>query len=164
MSNTSVLRKLEDFNSPVTKTLQEVLTGTYGLYLTTHNYHWNVEGIHFVPFHMLFDAQYNELFKAVDLLAERIRSLNDYALPFEGDDILQSLKTTSNALNKENNANDRALRMVHNLIMLHEAVIKSCQLSKIACQKNNDEESDNLLVERITVHQKAIWMLKSIVK
>lgn len=164
------MNELTTFYRPTTSTtaigesLQNVLTNTYGLYLATHNYHWNVEGSQFVNLHKLFDEQYNELFQAIDIIAERIRALNEYALPFEGDEILGILKTTSNAMNKETKADARATRMVHNLIEMNESVIESCQFAKNEAQIIVDDESENLMVERITAHQKALWMLKSIVR
>ena len=164
MKNPVTLHSQKSLNNPVTQVLQDVLADTYGLYLATHNYHWNVEGSKFIILHKLFEDQYNELFLAVDLIAERIRALGDYALPFEGDNIIKISKMTSNALNKESKADERAERMVHNLIELNEAVIKSCQWAKEEFRNVNDDESDNLMVERITVHQKALWMLRSIVK
>ena len=106
----------------------------------------------------------NALFLAVDTIAERIRALGDYALPFEGSNVVQISKMTSNALNKETAADDRADRMVQNLVELNEAVIKSCQSSKKIAQNVRDDESENLMVERITAHQKALWMLSSILK
>lgn len=148
----------------VADSLQDVLASTYGLYFATHNYHWNVEGKNFAPLHQMFDAQYNELFVAIDSIAERIRALGVYALPFEGESILQLSKLTSNPLNKETAAGDRADRMVHNLIGLNEAIVMRCQVSKKVAQAAHDDESENLLVERITAHQKALWMLKSVVK
>jgi starvation-inducible DNA-binding protein len=164
MTTAVTLHQPKQSNTPVAKTLQDVLTSTYGLYLATHNYHWNVEGENFVSLHKLFDEQYNELFQAIDGIAERIRALDDYALPFEGDNLLKILKTTSNSLNKETDANVRADRMVHNLMTLNEAVVKSCQLAKQASVKAHDDETENVMVERISAHQKAMWMLRSIVK
>ena len=151
-------------NNAVSQALQSVLANTYGLYLATHNYHWNVEGSQFLPLHTLFERQYNELFLAVDTIAERIRALGDYALPFEGENVIQISRMTSNALNKETAADDRADRMLENLIELNESVIKSCQASKKIAQNVRDDESENVLIERITAHQKALWMLESALK
>lgn len=161
MPRSVAIHQPKQSDNPVTTVLQEVLASTYGLYLATHNYHWNVEGQNFGPLHALFDSQYNELFIAVDTIAERIRALNDYALPFEGDSMLQLTKMTSNSLNKETDANERALRMVHNLVSLTEAVVSSCQNAKLEARSAEDDESENLMIERITVHQKALWMLRS---
>ncbi len=148
----------------VAQSLQDVLSNTYGVYLVTHNYHWNVEGKHFGQLHELLSVQYNELFQAIDVLAERIRALGEYALPFEGESIMAISKMTSNPLNKEKDAGDRAQRMLNNLIKLNDAVILSCQISKTAAKNSLDDETENLMVERITAHQKALWMLKSSAK
>ncbi len=164
MNELATLHKAKEATTPVSESLQNVLTNTYGLYLATHNYHWNVEGPRFVDLHKLFDEQYNELFQAVDVIAERIRALDSYALPFEGKEIMDILKTTSNAMNKETDADARAIRMVHNLIEMNESVIESCQSAKKEAQMAKDDESENLMVERITAQQKALWMLRSIVK
>lgn len=157
----SALNQPRHSNEAVSQSLQAVLANTYGLYLATHNYHWNVEGSRFMPLHHLFESQYNELFLAVDVIAERIRALGDYALPFEGESIVNISKMMSNALNKESAADDRAQRMLSNLIELHEAVIKSCQFCKKIAQNLRDDESENLMVERITTHQKDLWILES---
>ncbi len=164
MKNTLAVSTPAKINIEVADSLQTVLADTYGLYLITHNYHWNVEGSRFVELHKLFDEQYNELFQAIDVVAERIRALNTYALPFEGDSIIRISKMTSNALNKETDADARADRMIHNLISLNGAVIASCQTAKEKCKDMQDDESENLMIERITAHQKAIWMLRSIIK
>jgi len=164
MSIATTLHPPKYANSAAAQSLQPVLANTYGLYLATHNYHWNVEGPHFMALHTLFEAQYNELFLAIDLIAERIRALGDYALPFEDGNIFQISKMTSNALNKEVAANDRANRMVQNLVDLNEAVIKVCGASKKVAQNVRDDESEDLMIGRITTHQKALWMLESILK
>lgn len=164
MTNSIVMHQPKQSNDSVTLALQDVLSSTYGLFLSTHNYHWNVEGGSFVPLHKLFEGQYNELFEAVDEIAERIRALDEYALPFEGSDILDVSKLTSNALNKETKADERASRMVHNLVMLNQAVVEKCQYAKDVSRKANDDETENLMVTRVTVHQKALWMLNSVAK
>lgn len=164
MTNSIAIHQPKQSSNPVTFALQDVLSSTYGLFLSTHNYHWNVEGQNFVPLHKLFEDQYNDLFEAVDEIAERIRALGDYALPFEGSDILDVSKMTSNALNKETHAEERASRMIHNLIILNQSVIEKCQSAKEASRKASDDETENLMVTRVTIHQKALWMLNSIAK
>ena len=74
------------------------------------------------------------------------------------------LKETSNATNKETDACDRAMRMVHNLIDINDKVIASCKTAKTYAQDAGDSESENLMVERIAYHQKALWMLRSTAK
>jgi starvation-inducible DNA-binding protein len=164
MTQPATLHKPKASESPMSQNLQKVLANTYGLYLATHNYHWNVEGSNFVTLHGLFGEQYNELFQAIDVIAERIRALDVYALPFEGEEILDTLESVSNPMNKEADANERAVRMVHNLIEMNDSVIESCQSAKKEALHSKDDESADLMIGRIMTHQKALWMLKSIVK
>lgn len=161
MESIVTLHQPTQTDNSVAPALQRVLSGTYGLYLATHNYHWNVEGARFASLHLLFEGQYNELFKAVDTIAERIRAIGAYALPFEEGNITQISEMTSNPLNKETDADERADRMINNLLALNEEVVKTCQAAKEAALNDHDDESDNLMVERITAHQKAMWMLRS---
>jgi starvation-inducible DNA-binding protein len=144
--------------------LQDVLASTYALYLATHHSHWNVEGGKFVQLHKVFEEQYNELFKSIDFIAERIRALDHYALPFEGDRLAKILNMTSDVLGKESSADQRADRMVHHLITLHRRVIESCQVAKSQSRVAKDDESESLMTDRITAHQQSIWMLRSIIK
>jgi starvation-inducible DNA-binding protein len=164
MSLLKTLHKPNESATQIIISLQNVLTNSYGLYHATHNYHWNVEGINFVSLHKLFSDQYNELFLAIDTIAERIRALDYYALPFEGDNIKDILITTSNALNKYVDANTRATKMVHNLIEMNESVIQSCQMAKDEARMIADDETQDLMIGRITAHEKALWMLKSVIK
>ncbi|MDP2205833.1 MAG: DNA starvation/stationary phase protection protein [Alphaproteobacteria bacterium] len=143
---------------------QHVLADTYALYLTTHHYHWNVEGSKFVQLHKLFDEQYNELFKSIDYIAERIRALDHYALPFAGDRISKISGMISEETVKDTSADQRADKMVHNLITLHRRVIESCQTAKEQSRIAKDDESESLMTDRITAHQQSIWMLRSIIK
>lgn len=150
--------------NPVAAALQTVLKDTYALYLATHNYHWNVEGHNFIGLHTLFETQYTELFNAVDVIAERIRALDVYALPNHYEDVLEALQNLSNPLNKDTAKGDVADRMIRNLLALSDAVIASAQAAKKAAEKAGDDESEDLMVERIQVHQKSSWMLRSIIK
>ena len=150
--------------NPVAQALQGMLKDTYALYLATHNYHWNVEGHQFVGLHTLFETQYNELFTAIDTIAERIRALDVYALPNHYEEVLKALQSLSNPLNKDTAKGDVADRMVRNLLELNEKVVTSAQAVKKATEKNGDDETQDLMVERIQVHQKACWMLRSVIK
>jgi starvation-inducible DNA-binding protein len=164
MSNSIAIHQPKESINAAIRALQDVLSSTYGLLLVTHNYHWNVEGKNFIPLHKLFEDNYNELFEAVDEIAERIRALGYYALPFEGGDIMDVSKMTSNALNKETHADERANRMINNLIALNQSVVEKCQFAKKPSQESDDDESVDLMVRRIIVHQKTLWMLNSIAK
>jgi len=163
MASTVTVAHNHQTSAHATKYLQNVLADTYGVYFATHNYHWNVEGPQFGDLHSLFGSQYSELFNSVDVIAERIRALGAYALPVEGENLIHLLSTTSNALNKESDSSARAQRMVHNLISMNMTAIQTCQTAKENARLLNDDETENLLVERITAHQKSIWMLRSIV-
>ena len=160
MIQPTTLHKPKETESPMSQNLQKVLANTYGLYLATHNYHWNVEGSDFVPLHGLFGEQYNELFQAIDVIAERIRALDAYALPFEGEEILATLDSASNPMNKEADANERAVRMVHNLIEMNDSVIKCCQSAKKEALHSKDDESADLMIGRITTASKSVMDVK----
>ncbi|MFA4995126.1 MAG: DNA starvation/stationary phase protection protein [Bdellovibrionales bacterium] len=164
MGTITALHKDLQPDGAVVLALQKVLAGTYGLYMVTHNYHWNVEGEKFVPLHALFERQYNESFLAVDLIAERIRALGAYVSPFEDGNLIQLSRMTSHSSNKKTKANVHADQMVSNLIKLTGDVIGLCQLAKEKAQDVEDGETENLMVELITAHQKALWMLESTLK
>ena len=155
---------LQGDNHPVAKALQEVLRSSYSLFLATNNYHWNVEGHRFHALHVMFEEQYRELFEAIDEIAERIRGLEVYALPFEDGDIIKHMVGLKNPLTEEDKAEERADMMVANLIKLQEQVINDCQNTKKKAVDANDEETEDLMIARIQVHQKATWMLKSMNK
>lgn len=153
----------EMLTSPVTKKLQGVLSNTYGLYLATNNYHWNVEGPQFASLHELFEKQYTEMAGAIDDIAERIRALGDYAMPFQDAKIMESLKNVSNPITQGGSSSEKAMSMVQNLITLSEAVVESLQSAKEAAVEAGDDETEDMMIERIATHQKNMWMLKSIV-
>lgn len=146
----------------VASALQELLKDTYAVFLLTHNYHWNVEGPKFVSLHTLFEQQYTELFAAIDEIAERIRALDAYALPNHYDDILKSIAKLNNPSGKSRDA--VADIMIGNLIALNEQVVTSAQAAKSIADDVDDEESEDIAIARIQIHQKTLWMLKSIIK
>jgi starvation-inducible DNA-binding protein len=164
MATVTALHSFTQTDNAVAPALQKVLAGTYGLYMVTHNYHWNVEGDNFAPLHALFERQYNELFLAIDLIAERIRALGAYVSPFEKENLVQLSRMISHCENKDTKANLHADRMVSNLITLTGDIIKLCQAAKEKAQHAEDGETENLMVELITAHQKALWMLESTLK
>lgn len=148
-------------NSPVSQALNEVVKESYVLLTQTHQHHWNVEGGLFVSLHELFEQQYNELFEAIDEVAERVRALDDYALPFKSETIIPNM---SSAVNDNNDATEAAHQMVKELIDQNQKVIDACQKAKEEAVKSEDDETEDLTIERITAHQEAIWMLKSVIK
>lgn len=164
MAKSSTGKKTQPANQSVADTLQELLKDTYALYLLTHNYHWNVEGPKFVSLHTLFEQQYTELFAAIDEIAERIRALDEYALPNHYSGILESVAKLSNPILKIKNKDEAANQMIANLVTLHENVVKSAQDAKRLAGNAGDEESEDIAIARIQIHQKSLWMLRSIVK
>ncbi|MBZ6379543.1 DNA starvation/stationary phase protection protein [Pacificimonas flava] len=140
----------------VGKELGKVLADSYTLYLKTHNFHWNVRGPHFHALHNLFEEQYTELAAAVDEIAERIRAL--------GVDAPGSYRQFAdlNSIDEAPDTPPEALAMAEQLAHDHEAVAKTCRATLGIAEEAEDEVSVDMMVERMTVHDKAAWMLRSI--
>jgi len=136
--------------------LSNLLADSYTLYLKTHNFHWNVTGPNFASLHVLFEAHYTELAEAVDQIAERIRTLGCQAPG--------SYKQFSElTCIKEEITVPKAEDMIKQLVEDHEAVAKTAhEVLKIA-QESNDEVTVGMAIERMTVHEKTAWMLRSMV-
>lgn len=134
--------------------LKELLADTYTLYLQTHNFHWNVTGPQFRELHLMFEEQYNELALAVDLVAERIRTLGVYA-----PGTYKALSSMSNI--KETEEIPAAEAMVVLLTKAHEQVVKTCRKVLKVAQKANDESTASLVSDRMVLHEKTAWMLRS---
>ncbi|MBI4357176.1 MAG: DNA starvation/stationary phase protection protein [Gammaproteobacteria bacterium] len=137
--------------------LSHLLADSYTLYLKTHNFHWNVTGPMFQTLHLMFETQYTELAMAVDLIAERIRALGHYA----PGSYREYAKLTSI---KEAEGMPHAKEMICDLVDDHEAVIHTARSVFPVVEKAGDEASLNLLVERITLHEKTVWMLRSLLE
>lgn len=137
--------------------LAKVLADTYSLYLKTHNFHWNVEGPMFNTLHLMFMEQYTELWNALDAVAERIRSLG-YPAPGTYSEFarLTSIEETEGVPD--------ALEMVRLLVAGHEAVARTARLTFPAAEKGGDESTADLLTQRLQVHEKTAWMLRSLLK
>jgi len=138
--------------------LSRLLADTYTLYLTTHNFHWNVTGPMFNTLHAMFMAQYTELWSAVDPIAERIRSLGhpapgSYAQFGE----LASIKDAPLTPPK-------ALEMVRILVEGHEAVARTARSIFPLADQASDEPTADLLTQRLTVHEQTAWMLRSLLE
>jgi starvation-inducible DNA-binding protein len=135
--------------------LSKLLADTYTLYLTTHNFHWNVTGPMFNSLHAMFMAQYTELWNAVDPIAERIRSLG-VAAPgsYAQFGSLTSLKDAPSTPPK-------AMDMVRILVEGHEAVARTARSIFPLADAANDEPTADLLTQRLTVHEQTAWMLRS---
>ncbi|MGB8273961.1 MAG: Dps family protein [Alphaproteobacteria bacterium] len=137
--------------------LARVLADSYALYLKTHNYHWNVEGPKFQGLHMMFEGQYTELAAAVDTIAERIRALGQYAPGSFGQfSRLMSIKDEDTVPSAD--------EMVRHLAKDHETVTKTIHAMLPSAQEAGDEVTVGLLVERLAVHEKTMWMLRSMLK
>lgn len=135
--------------------LSRVLADTYTLYLKTHNYHWNVTGPQFNDLHAMFMTQYTELWNAVDLIAERIRSLGHFAPgSYRAFSDLSSIK--------EEDGVPPATKMLENLLGGHETVARTCRDAFPAAEKASDQPTMDLLTQRLQVHEKTAWMLRSI--
>lgn len=134
--------------------LSRVLADSYTLYLKTHGFHWNVTGPQFQALHASFEAHYNELALAIDEIAERIRALGVYAPA----SYAQFAKLTSI---EEEQGVPSAEDMIRQLVAGHEAVVRTARSVLPAAQEASDEGSVDVLVGRITVHEKTAWMLRS---
>jgi starvation-inducible DNA-binding protein len=138
--------------------LSHLLADTYTLYLTTHNFHWNVTGPMFNTLHAMFMTQYTELWNAVDPIAERVRSLGHPAPgSYRQFGKLSSLKDAPESPPK-------ALEMVRILVEGHEAVARTARGVYPLAEKAGDEPTADLLTQRLTVHEQSAWMLRSLLE
>jgi starvation-inducible DNA-binding protein len=137
--------------------LGRLLADTYTLYLKTHNFHWNVTGPMFSSLHLMFEQQYNELALAVDLVAERIRALG---CPAPGS-YAQFQRLTSI---REEAGVPAALEMVRQLVAGQEAVARTARAAFPAAEVAADQVTLDLLTQRLSVHEKNAWMLRSLLE
>ena len=141
----------------IAKGLSRVLADTYTLYLKTHNFHWNVTGPMFQTLHLMFETHYNELALAVDLVAERIRALG---LPAPG--TYRAFAELSSI--KEEDGIPKAQDMIRKLVEGHETVARTArQVFKVA-NEVSDQPTCDLLTQRMQVHEKTAWMLRSLLE
>jgi starvation-inducible DNA-binding protein len=138
--------------------LSRLLADTYTLYLTTHNFHWNVTGPMFNTLHTMFMEQYTELWNAVDPIAERIRALGH---PAPGS-YAQFGKLSS--LKDAPADPPQALEMVRILVQGHEAVARTARGVFALAEKADDQPTADLLTQRLDIHEKAAWMLRSLLE
>lgn len=148
----------EKDRAAIVKGLSKLLADTYTLYLTTHNFHWNVTGPMFNTLHMMFMTQYTELWGAVDPIAERIRSLGH---PAPGSYAQFSKLST---LKDAPSTPPKALAMVAILVEGHEAVARTAREVFPLADKAGDEPTADLLTQRLTVHEQTAWMLRSLLE
>lgn len=139
----------------ISEGLGRLLADSYTLYLKTHNFHWNVTGPMFQTLHLMFETQYTELALAVDLIAERIRSLG-FAAPgtYSAFSKLSSIKETDGV--------PKAEEMIQLLIEGQEAVVCTARSLFPTVNAAADEATADLLTQRIQIHEKTAWMLRSL--
>ena len=138
--------------------LSRVLADTYTLYLTTHNFHWNVTGPHFNSLHAMFMGQYTELWNSTDVIAERIRALGHYApgsyAEFSKISTVPDVPLTP----------PKALEMVRILVKGHETVSRIAREFIPVAEEANDAPTADMLTARCTVHDQTAWMLRSLLE
>ena len=137
--------------------LSKVLADSYLLYIKTHAFHWNVKGPMFNTLHLMFEEQYNELFVAVDEIAERIRALG-YPAPgsYKNFSKLSSIKESE----RELNANE----MIQELLDGQETVIRTLRDLITIADQASDQATADLATTRIKQHEKVAWMLRSLLE
>ncbi len=137
--------------------LSKFLADTYTLYMKTHYYHWNVTGPKFQTLHLMFETHYTEMWAAVDIVAERIRALGVFA-----PGTYAEFKKLSSI--QEDSKVPGADTMIQNLVEGHEAVSRTARLAFSAAEKGNDQASCDLLTQRMNIHEKTAWMLRSMLE
>jgi starvation-inducible DNA-binding protein len=141
----------------ISEGLSRLLADSYTLYLKTHNYHWNVTGPMFSTLHTMFEEQYTELAVAVDEIAERIRALG---FPAPGSYRRFSELT---AIEEENAVPD-SREMIHQLLIGHETLVRTAREIFPAADEAGDEPTADLLTQRMQIHEKNAWMLRSMLE
>jgi starvation-inducible DNA-binding protein len=147
----------ETNRAKIAEGLSRLLADTYTLYLKTHNFHWNVTGPMFQTLHLMFETQYTELALAVDLIAERIRALG-YPAPGTYSEYakLSSIAETPGV--------PKATEMIRLLVEGQEAVVRTARSIFPVVEEVNDEPTADLLTQRMQVHEKTAWMLRSLLE
>ncbi len=147
----------EKHREEIAQGLSRLLADTYTLYLKTHNYHWNVTGPMFQTLHLMFEGQYNALALAVDDIAERIRALGVKAPGTYAEFTkLSSIKETHGDLSAE--------QMIKELVAGQEAVVKTARSIFPIVDECHDEPTADLLTQRMQIHEKTAWMLRSMLE
>ncbi len=147
----------ETDRAAISQGLSVLLADSYSLYLTTHNFHWNVTGPMFNTLHLMFMTQYTEQWTALDLIAERIRALGH---PAPGTYKEFGRLTTI----KEVDGVPKALDMVRHLVIAQESTARTARKLFPLVEKANDQPTADLLTQRIEVHEKTAWMLRSLLE
>lgn len=147
----------EQDRKEIAEGLARVLADSYTLYLKTHNYHWNVTGPMFQTLHLMFEQHYNELALAVDEIAERIRALG---APAPG----TYREFTELSSIEEDLDRPAATEMITRLVKGHEAVARTARSVFPLAERASDEPTADLLTQRLQVHEKTAWMLRSLLE
>ncbi len=148
---------IETDRAEIAEGLSRLLADSYTLYLKTHSFHWNVTGPMFNTLHLMFETQYTEMAMAVDLIAERIRALG---YPAPGSYAQYAALTSI----PEETGVPKADEMIRQLVQGHEAVVRTARSVFPAVEKAADEPSADLLTQRMQVHEKSAWMLRSLLE
>lgn len=144
----------DDHRKKIAEGLSRVLADSYMVYLKTHNYHWNVTGKLFHSLHGMFEEQYTELAEAIDKIAERIRSIG-YRAPGTFREFAEITSV------EEDTDQPEALEMVRRLAVDNETILRTAREVLPACEEAGDEATIDLITERLDVHSKTAWMLRS---
>ena len=143
--------------SKIVQGLSELLADSYTLYLMTHNFHWNVKGPQFNTLHNMFMIQYTEQWNALDLIAERIRALGQPAPGTYAEFVkLASIKEVEGV--------PAATEMVRHLVSAQEATARTARKLLPVVDAANDQPTADLLTQRLNVHEKTAWMLRSLLE
>jgi starvation-inducible DNA-binding protein len=147
----------EESRTKINEGLSILLADTYTLYQKTHGYHWNVTGPQFNTLHTMFMTQYTELWNSIDLIAERIRALGSFApAGYAAYSKLTTIEDDTNVPNSDT--------MIQNLVKGNEAVIRTSRKILPEAEKGNDQATLDLLTQRINIHEKTAWMLRSLLE
>jgi starvation-inducible DNA-binding protein len=147
----------EQDRKQIAESLSRVLADSYILYLKTHNFHWNVTGPMFQTLHLMFMGQYTELWNALDPIAERIRAL-DYPAPGSYKRYVELASI------KEEEGVPNAKEMIRQLVDGQEAVARTVRATFKVAEAAGDQPSADLLTQRMEIHEKNAWMLRSLLK
>ncbi|MGE6739393.1 Dps family protein [Allorhizobium pseudoryzae] len=144
------------YRETMAESLSEILAATYRLTIKSHVYHWNVVGPLFKPLHELTEEHYNALFEAADIIAERIRALGHLAPASLGE-------AAGFAPKAADVGKFTAVSMVNDLVADHEAAVKTMRKAAGQADEAGDVVTADMLTDRLTFHEKALWMLRAII-
>jgi starvation-inducible DNA-binding protein len=147
----------DDSRARIADGLSRLLADSYSLYLMTHNFHWNVKGPMFNSLHQMFMTQYTEQWNALDMIAERIRALG-YPAPGTYAEFgkLSTVKEVAGV--------PKAMEMVRHLVAAQEATARTARSLLPVVDEANDQPTADLLAQRLDVHEKTAWMLRSLLE